>query len=153
MNRLVSLLLIPMFMLGQPLPHSHAGACVDQADDHASRPHVHFAQHDHHHGHSHAERESETDYHRDDSGVADAADDIAAIFGMNGHDDDAFYLANSTPSHHRLSIGGEQNHFAVVPFNVPEHLGCRPMSGPQILVPLQRRSSLPIYLLTASLRL
>jgi len=153
MKRLVSLLLIPMFMLGQPLPHSHAGAGVDQPDDHAARPHVHLAQQDHHHGHSHAEPEMEADDHRDDSGVSDADEGIAAIFGLNGHDDNAFYLANLTLSHHRLSFGGEQNHFAVVQYNVPEYFGCRPMSGPQFLVPSQRYSSLPIYLLMASLRL
>lgn len=156
MNRLVALLLIPMFMLGQPLPHSHAGVGVDQPDDHAARPHVHLSQQDHQHGHSHSLCDHQVDHQlgdSDHSGTLDAADDVVTIFGLNGHDDDAFYLANLAFSHCRLSNGGQQNHFTVLDFNARVFSSCRPISDQQSLIPSQRYSSLPIYLLTASLRL
>ena len=59
MNRIVSFLLIPFFLLGQYLPHSHAWNGVAEAKEHASRPHVHL--HGHSHAHDHCDHDHDSD--------------------------------------------------------------------------------------------
>ncbi len=60
----ISLILIPMCLFGQGLPHSHGGSDISEPADHAVRPHVHLyasrphhdhengVEHDHHHAHA-----------------------------------------------------------------------------------------------------
>ncbi|MFG0261361.1 MAG: hypothetical protein ACF788_03125 [Novipirellula sp. JB048] len=152
MVRFVSLLLIPFFVLGQALPHSHAGTGMVEPDGHALRPHLHLHSHDHHHHHG-------DEHHHHHAEVQDpgaqAAGISAGIFPVPDHDADALYLAASGPPLTPPSPS--------IPIEVP-------VAGWDALItPLatgfdaQRRyrtsdppdplTTLPIYLLTASLRL
>ncbi len=66
MRNLLSLLLIPLAVLGQCLPHSHAGIGTGGMDDHASRSHVHISgghKHDPLDGHCHGEGHHAEDHH------------------------------------------------------------------------------------------
>lgn len=148
MNRLVSLLLIPFFVLGQTLPHSHAGSRIVEPDGHAERPHVHFSTHDHNHSHargahSHSDRPSDGDTDVDGDGLSSA----------DGHDSDAVYL-NVSP--HLMTLTAQATasqgqvanwQVAVIPLAAKSE--CRFRSGD----PPDRYAVLPIFLLTASLRL
>ena len=86
MRRFISLLLIPMFVLGQVLPHSHAGSDIVAPDEHADRPHIHLSVHHHHHG-EHAEHGHHgTDDHEHDGDHGTPQD------SSTEHDSDAIYL-------------------------------------------------------------
>ena len=85
MNRIVSFLLIPFFLLGQ-LPHSHAWSGVAEAKEHASRPHVHL------HGHSHAHDRSDHDHA---SSEGNTKSRVVKFLSPPDHDSDAVYLGPS----------------------------------------------------------
>ncbi|TWU22393.1 hypothetical protein Pla52o_34490 [Novipirellula galeiformis] len=149
MIRFVSLLLIPFFVLGQALPHSHAGTSVAEPDGHALRPHLHLHSHDHHHGdethhHDHADRHA---------GEEDLAADAQGISPAPDHDSDALYLAASEQSltRHSQSITIEVQaadwDVFIVPYEVDTRCRYRTSDPPDPM------AALPIYLLTASLRL
>ncbi|EMI17602.1 putative secreted protein [Rhodopirellula maiorica SM1] len=146
MIRFVSLLLIPFFVLGQALPHSHAGTGVAEPEGHSLRPHVHLHSHDHHHG-------DETHHHDHHAAEDDLATDAQGLLPAPDHDSDAFYLAASGQSltRHTQSIEVDV-HVAdwdafLLPFAVDTRCHYR------ISVPPDPHATLPIYLLTASLRL
>ncbi|WP_345684731.1 hypothetical protein [Novipirellula caenicola] len=145
MIQFVSLLLIPFFVLGQALPHSHAGTGVAQPDGHALRPHVHMHSHAHHHG-------DETDHHHD-ADEKDVAADVEGIVPAADHDSDALYLTASGQSLTRHSQSFEIDVYAAnldastLPVMVDTR--CRYHAS----VPPDPLAALPIYLLTASLRL
>lgn len=151
MNRLLSLLLIPFFVLGQALPHSHAGIGVHQPDDHAARPHVHLSGgHSHHHdcddhSHSHADQVAST------NPVDSVQTDVSAT--PVEHDSDAIYLAQSNSFPVRASAIGQLS-FATVGTLV-EYLSDRPVPSGVCCSKqsLDRSAGLPIYLLVNSLRL
>ena len=42
MSRLIVILLIPLCLIGQPLPHAHGKARAGDSSDYAARPHVHL---------------------------------------------------------------------------------------------------------------
>ena len=158
MKRLVTLLVIPMMLLGHVLPHTHAGTRVDRPDDHSARPHIHLAMHGH--GHTHGETaahgldEHGLDKNDVDQQVADRpSDGHLDLFTVNQHDEDAVYLGGSTTSHHRLNGSGVQSDSTSAHFVVPEAFGCLATLGRQYTWSPQLYYSLPIYLLTASLRL
>ncbi len=44
MSRLIVILLIPLCLIGQPLPHAHGQARAGDSAEYAARPHVHFHQ-------------------------------------------------------------------------------------------------------------
>ena len=153
MNRLVSLLLIPLLMLGHLLPHSHVGTGTDQPDDHAARPHIHLASHDSGtDSHQHAEVSEDHEHAETIHEKSDAVGRSHGISGQNDHYDDAIYLANS-PSTIGRSVGSKQIDLPVAFVIGDQCLAQSQTHLPQRVVPPQRRSSLPIYLLTASLRL
>lgn len=83
MNRIVSFLLIPFFLLGQYLPHSHAWNGVAEAKEHASRPHVHL------HGHSHAHDHCDHDHASSEGNTKSRVD---KLLSPPDHDSDAVYL-------------------------------------------------------------
>ena len=56
MQRIVSLILMTLLLVGQTFcaAHTHAGSGVAEPDGHTERPHIHVGQHrHHHHGHDH----------------------------------------------------------------------------------------------------
>ncbi|MCO8123334.1 hypothetical protein NHH03_16410 [Stieleria sp. TO1_6] len=138
MNRLLSILLIPLFVLGPALPHSHAGSGVAEPDGHALRSHVHL--HGHDHAHEHADEDESTS---PSDSLSPAAE----------HDSDAIYLVASGQSLTRTSgaIGIEVHSADWVAFSVPITVDVRPRW--RASDPPDRYATLPIYLLTASLRL
>ncbi|PAY16878.1 hypothetical protein CKO51_24380 [Rhodopirellula sp. SM50] len=142
MTRFLSLLLIPFFVLGQCLPHSHAGSGVAEPDGHGLRPHVHLHGYDHAHD-DHHEHVDEGDSVSPNDSLSPAAE----------HDSDAVYLAASGQSLARTSGSiGLEVHSAEwgvcsVPLTVDIRARCRTGDPPD------RYRTLPIYLLTASLRL
>jgi hypothetical protein len=146
MNRVLSLLLIPLFVLGQCLPHSHAGSGVAEPDDHALRPHLHL------HGHAHDGVHAHDDHHQHAS-EDDSASQDALLSPAAEHDSDAVYLAASSHSLTRASgtIGLEFHSADWVAFSDPLPVNLRP--GWRTSDPPDRYRTLPIYLLTASLRL
>lgn len=146
MNRFLSLLLIPFFVLGQCLPHSHASSGVAEPDGHALRPHVHL------HGHVHDDVHARDDHHEHaDEGESTSPNDSLAPAAE--HDSDAVYLVASGQSLTRTSgaIGIEVHSADWVAFSVPITVDVR--SRWRTSDPPDRYRTLPIYLLTASLRL
>jgi hypothetical protein len=151
MNRLVSLLLIPIFMLGHELPHSHAGTGVVEPEGHSLRPHVHVSvDHDHDHdddGHKHHHTGSQSE--PDSSETATTA----TLSVPTDHDSDAVYFVDIDWTASRTVAGPQIDTTTLVWTSLApsdkrdRRLGCR------IVDPPDRYAGLPIYLLTASLRL
>ncbi|MEO8269183.1 MAG: hypothetical protein ABI557_05655 [Aureliella sp.] len=151
MNRFVSLLLIPFFVLGQALPHSHAGTSVEQTNDHASRPHVHLSSdhsHDLHHAETSHHHNGEVDYF--DSANAAGTSVSSPPFS---HDADAIYLAASTSLASRV-VATQKIYWASdeVIVDCLFKLAAVPKAGGRVAPP-ERCASVPIYLLVSSLRI
>ena len=147
MRLLVSLLLIPLFVLGQVLPHSHAGTGISVPHDHASRPHIHLHGHDHHHDHGHH------DEHGDDEKEESGNDSDDLLTESSDHDSDAVYLPESD-----WTVSRKVPHQMDLSFVVLAYEDChKPFVVEGRLQaafhPPDRESTLPVYLLTASLRL
>ena len=143
MFRTLNLILIPFFVLGPALPHSHAGSGIVAPDGHELRPHVHLYGHDHHtHDDGHCHHADDDDQSRGDS-LESSAD----------HDSDAIYLASSDQSLSR-SCGNQRDDLgtthwvsAVVVFRAGFNAALRADDPPD------RCRTLPIYVLTRSMRL
>jgi hypothetical protein len=152
MRTLISLLLIPFFVLGQGLPHSHAGTAVDQPSDHAERLHVHVSG-----GHSHDQDHADEGHHHDDEAGGSGSNSAVEGFGFCGlpidHDADAIYLAASTSFVGRV-VATDQVidswDAAVIDCWLEREIQPRP--GFRIAPPV-RYAGVPIYLLIASLRI
>ncbi|QEG41304.1 hypothetical protein [Roseimaritima ulvae] len=142
MTRFISLLLIPFLVLGQCLPHSHAGSGVAEPDGHALRPHVHLHAHDHAHGDHHE--------HADESESSSPSDSLSPAAD---HDSDAVYLIASGQSLTRTSgaIETEVHSADWIALPVSLTVDIRPRWRTSD-TPVRYRT-MPIYLLTASLRL
>jgi hypothetical protein len=145
MNRLISLLLIPLFMLGQPLPHSHAGTGIIEPDGHSIRPHIHVAG-----GHSH----DTSDHHHVHAGQSAADGVVVAVAetAPTDHNSDAIYLVDGKWTASRTVVVSkivfaELAWTSLAPVNREVDHACRFSDPPD------RYAGLPIYLLTASLRL
>ncbi|XZE54797.1 hypothetical protein SH139x_000776 [Planctomycetaceae bacterium SH139] len=97
MARLPSWLLIFLFVLGQPVPHVHAGD--DVSAPHSTRPHFHLSV-GHHHAHTHADDDAQTDvkhghaHHHEHPQLQTGSAGIHHSC-ITRHDDDAVYLNNS----------------------------------------------------------
>ena len=151
MNQFVSLLLIPIFMLGHMLPHSHAGTSVVEPNGHSLRPHIHVSSVHHHdhddedHGHHHAGDEFDTQN-------SETAANATLSVPMD-HDSDAVFLADADWTASRAVATTHFDSAAVVwtslapVYNPDSRPGCTCGDPPD------RYAGLPIYLLTASLRL
>ena len=151
MNRLVSLLLIPMFMLGHMLPQSHAGIGVVEPDGHSLRSHIHLSS-DHHHNHDdddhkhhHAGDQSESE-HSESSATATLSVPI-------DHDSDALYFSDSDWTVSRSVAAKQVASADVVWTSLVQSVGGDSRTGCRCGDPPDRCVGLPIYLLTASLRL
>jgi hypothetical protein len=162
MNRVVALLLIPIFMLGQAWPHSHAGMTGIDSDEHASRPHIHFSTSSHHeddHHHSSDNHGHAAGAHQHCDGtqyethcghqVADTHRNVAPLID---HDSDAVYFAAGTSITPRNLSLPEVEQAADLCWSNPTSVeSARWRSATED--PPERYVWSPIYLLTLSLRL
>ena len=144
MSRLVALLLIPLCLLGQAMPHSHAGSRSGEPEDHGDRPHVHLG---HHHGHSH---ECDHRHHHDDE-ECPAGNRVCS---GTDHDSDAVYLGDFLASVSLKTVSAPAAASIVaalwstcVPV-VPAVTVCRYLAAPP-----DPSGGLPVYLRTTSLRI
>lgn len=153
MNRLLSILLIPLFVLGQSLPHSHAGSGVVEPDDHAGRPHVHLSAGQ---GNHHEHNVSDGHGHGHDLQDEKASDDSPLTGSLSvpvDHDSDAIYVAQSNSTLGRANVVSPLS-FAIICTFVkvfPDRL-----DRPSLHCSNQISDwsvGLPIYLLVASLLL
>ena len=140
MVKIVSLLLIPFFVLGQALTHSHAGTGIADPDGHASHPHVHL------HGHEHS------DHHHNPSAEDAKPSQGDELSCAVDHDADAIYFNESaklTRACTSIAIAIRLDDFVVYSVPVVVEGQCRYHAGD----PPDLHAKLPIYLLIASLRL
>ena len=148
MNRLLSILLIPLFVLGHALPHSHAGSGMAEPDDHAARPHWHLFG-----GHSsdHCDHDQECHGHDHEGDVDSDGGDVLST--PDDHDSDAVYLTHADASLNRLSASKQID--TPISCGLVEFCGdCPNRTAFGFAKPLpDRPAELPIYLLIASLRL
>lgn len=101
MCRLVSLVLIPLLLVGQSvgLAHTHEGQGIAEPVDHAVRPHFHThgAKGHRHHHHSHANTTANglgrVKHH--DQGNVHESPQPASWRSMDDHDEDAVYVSTA----------------------------------------------------------
>ncbi len=165
MNRFVSLLLIPLLMLGHGLAHSHAGTGTGQLNDRAARPHIHLTSHDHHenrdhHGHSHHRHSHGSDLISDDGDHGDSVHRKADsgrgrlhLAGLNDYASNAVYLMSSTQTYSRPRDICPPEKAFVVGFNESNLVIDFQTSLRGSTIPLRLCLSQPFYILLASLRL
>lgn len=146
MTRLVSLLLVPFFVLGQALPHSHAGTGVVEPDGHSIRAHIHLSG-DHHHDHDGDE------HHQSADATGPKTATSAAISVPADHDSDAVYLADTDWTASRTVAAPQVDSTEVVWTSFAPSVGRDISLGWRLDHPPDRYAGLPVYLLTASLRL
>lgn len=147
MNRLVSLLLVPFFVLGQALPHSHAGTGVLQPDGHSTRAHFHLVV-----GH-HQDHDYEHDHHHTGDQAEAGHSESAALSVPGDHDSDAIYLADTDWTVSRTVSAPQVDSTAVVWTSFVPSVGREVRLCCRMEHPPDRDAGLPIYLLTGSLRL
>ncbi len=150
MTRLVSLLLVPFFVLGQALPHSHAGTSVVEPDGHSIRAHIHVAG-GHHHDHDGDEHEHHDGDQSDAAGSKTATS--AAVSAATDHDSDAFYLAESNWTASRTVAKPRMDSAVLVWASFAPLMKPDAREVCRLGEPPDRYAGLPVYLLTASLRL
>lgn len=143
MSRLVALLLIPLCLLGQPMPHSHAGSRSDEPGDHSSRPHVHLG---HHHSHSHSRGHQ---HHHEDESPAETS-----VFAGTDHDGDAIYLGDFRASGSLKTVSAPSAMLFIAAIwhswmpAAPAITVCR-----YIAAPPDSSAGMPVYLQATSLRI
>ena len=162
MNRFVSLLLIPIFMLGHVLPHSHAGTSVVEPNGHSLRPHIHLSS-DHHHDDHHHDDHDDDDHDDDDHEHHHAGDQsdgehsetaaTATLSVPTDHDSDAVYFSDSDWTASRTVATTLVDSATVAWTSLAPSFDCDSRPGCRCGDPPDRYAGLPIYLLTASLRL
>ena len=144
LNRLLAVLFIPLLVVGNSFPHTHAG--VDTVSNHAERPHVHVAASLHAHGepHHHAgQDDAETDQGEQPTHERPSDHDSDAIYLSGGQ----FFLPTSADSIAELQLD-------CVGFVASD---CRPsctdcqtdLVGHEVPI----RTGPPLFLLHAALRL
>jgi len=149
MRPLLSLLLIATFMLGHVVPHSHAASGGAEPGDHAHRPHIHLSHgHDHDHGHHHGQAD------RQSAGEKSPGDALTELSLACDHDGDAIYFADSDWTVARSAIANNLDSSSLPFFSLVGNIPQRErLYRRDSVLPEHRRPKLPIYLLTASLRL
>lgn len=98
MNRLIALMLIPLFVVGNSFAHSHGSPALSSQG--YERAHIHVGSashhdgshesHDHAHGHSHHDQHQHS--HEEDHGCDDTKSTPAGT--ADDHDSDAIYLVS-----------------------------------------------------------
>lgn len=158
MFRLVAILLIPIFVVGNSFAHSHGSAAHSPASQ--QRAHIHVGGDDRHeHSHAaqshnhHSEHHSHEGGHGHDDEPENSGAQQEPIAPPVDHDSDAIYLVASdfaTTSTGRVSIEVDSQlalpQFGVSFINSPAKILCpQPHKSPP--------SELPLYLFHAALRL
>lgn len=140
------MMLIPFIVLGHVSPHSHVGSSIIEPANHGSRPHFHTHPHDHEHGSQH-------EGHVHAAQLSDESVTPDQFFPTAVHDADAIYIAVSSQTLTRPSDSvSVEIQFDSYPSNAFISIAERPYRC-LIAHPPDRNVNLPIYLLTASLRL
>lgn len=147
MVRLLTLLLIPILLIGRPIPHSHSGSGIVEPHDHDGQTHVHLHSVDHSTHHA---------VHFHGPTVLDdkpANFDDLKLWPVDEHDADAIYL----PAGSSLKFSGASSPNTdikiVASWEVVLKSSVERECRLQRWHPPDLGSRLPIYLLTASLRL
>ncbi len=156
----ISLLLIPMCLFGQGLPHSHGGSDIGEPADHAVRPHVHLhasrPHHDHGNGVAHDHHHANAGKHHSHHRGAKKPLKAPAFMAETDHDADAFYLEVTVPSTARKAqvksavasqytdSGNSHRPGPVAVLGVSGHSGAAPPGYYPVLPILLRTSSLRI---------
>ncbi len=144
MSRVVALLLIPLCLLGQPMPHAHSVAEHDQRSKHDGRAHIHLG-HSHHHGH-HA--------HGDHHHHGDEAP-LQSVSELPEHDADAIFLGDFHASGSLKKVDVPQcplmtallwSWLTPILVDVDQH-------SSYVLSPPDPLGGTPVYLKTTSLRI
>ena len=147
MRPFISLLLIPMLLVGHALPHSHSGSGIVVPDKRAHRPHIHLGIHHHHHdGDKH-------DHHLPDN-ENDGRDQGSHVDSTTDHDSDAVYLADCDLAGNRMVDGLELDFLPAAWISVDSITNM--VSGRSLRAgdpPDRPIGALPVYLLTATFRL
>lgn len=138
-------------MLGHVLPHSHAGTSVVEPDGHSLRPHIHLSS-DHHHNHDDDDHEH---HHAGEQSDAEHSETsaTATLSVPTDHDSDAVYLSDSDWTASRTVGTTQVDSAALVWTSLAPSFDCDSRPGCRCGDPPDRYAGLPIYLLTASLRL
>lgn len=149
MSRLVSLLLIPLCLLGQPMPHAHSGSDANTPKDHDARPHVHIGGgHSHSHGKAHHHGAAAGHHHDDDGPVQNAVSSLA------DHESDALYLSDFRADG---SLKKVQSPTDAIPLSVVWELVWPVVQSESpcwnVMQPPDPFGGMPVYLRTASLRI
>lgn len=145
-----------MLMLGHVLPHSHAGTGVVEPDGHSLRSHIHISDR-HHHDHDssiHADS-GHHHHHAGDQSEADSSETVAGdtLSVPTDHDSDAVYLADTYWTVSRTVVAPQIDSATLVWASVAPPVNRDGRTADRIGDPPDRYAGLPIYLLTASLRL
>ncbi|XZE22703.1 hypothetical protein SH449x_002642 [Pirellulaceae bacterium SH449] len=145
MNRFVAILLIPFFLVGHALAHSHGTAAHPSANH--GRAHIHVASAPHHGHHSH-----ESDDHHQGSDHESDEQKSAPVTPVE-HDSDAIYVASADDAYtstDRVSIELGSSVYVDAPLCILNE--SRPPAVHPCLLTAST-SGLPLYLLHAALRL
>jgi len=135
-------------VLGQALPHSHAGTGVVEPDGHSIRAHIHVAG-GHHHDHDGGEHHDDVQSEATDSRTARST----AFSAATDHDSDAFYLVETNWTASRTVATPQIDSAVLVWTSFVPSVDRDAHEGYRVGNPPDRYAGLPIYLLTASLRL
>lgn len=144
MSRVIALLLIPLCLLGQPMPHAHADR--SGKDDHDARTHIHVGHvhpgHCHHHSHGGGHH-----HHHD------AEPGLPGLSDLPDHDADAVFLGDFRSGGSLRKVAVPQwnlDHAAVwtrmVPIIADRNACCR-----YVLEPPDPSGGTPLYLQATSL--
>lgn len=156
MRRFVSLLLIPLYLIGAPMPHSHCGTGVVEPNNHATQPHLHLAGgHDHSHSHSasHGHQHSAALDHHDDEDSGSTGSE-PSVTPRTDHDADALYLTDQTSDGRRHVVEPPTGAFALQAIVVDDdRLGRQKAHFKWAWPPPDADGGLPIYLRISSLRI
>lgn len=143
MSRVVAFLLIPLCLMGQPMPHAHAG--LAGKDHHDGRNHVHLG-HRHHHSHGAGHRHH---HHHDDDARPQGCSELP------DHDADAVFLGDLSAGDPLKRVAAPQwdlvidvSRALLVPLIAVDRVRCR-----YVVDPPDPSSGTPVYLQTASLRI
>jgi hypothetical protein len=152
MNRLIAILLMPLFVVGNSLAHSHSTAAHQSPGEGRAHFHVGSAPQQGHHNHDSHEHANH-DHHDHDGDDHDSDEHESAPVAPAEHDSDAVYVATTDfvfTACDRISIEIDAHAFVgtvvclLTDFR-PSVLRDRP--------PLATTTQLPLYLLHAALRL
>ncbi len=153
MVRFLCLILIPIFLLSNAVPRSYTGCGLVESPGDEVRPHVHLDSHHHahdHHGHTHRGHSHHGHSH---VVVDDEQAERVLVCATTDHDADAIYLTSVSYS---MSV---VSHLSLVPGQVVSWEVVSSLSNLRSElqyaagVPPDKHASLPIFLLTAALRL